>query len=167
MAQPQNEIKTAANMAYRGQPIQIDEFEEAKPLPKPASVTTLSRHQNFVPSTDIDYTDLRAVNKEIEDLRQRASELRIELAVAKRNSVRAKYVYEHDKRIRLIGITGGSASERESIAELMVEELYTRYLVSNTVADEIQQHARDIRTELDALKEVSNNLRRIIDIDTK
>jgi len=46
----------------------------------------------------------------------------------------------------------------------MNQDAYTEYLVADTLANELSDMSRVLRTELDALKEISNNQRRQIDI---
>ena len=162
MTEPQNPI-AVVNLAYKGQKINLDDYPQAA-LPIPSHVTTVSKWADFEPDADIDYTDLANVTKSIIDLRIRLHQVRKELTVAKRMALKAKYNYEQQKKRIWIGITGGSDKSREAAAELMTESLQGDYLVASAVADEIMQHSRDIRTELDALKEISNNLRRQIDL---
>lgn len=165
MSEPQNPV-TTTGLAYKGQSINLTQFENTISLPNPSSVTAPSKWGEYEPSSveDVDYTDLMNVTKEIINLRIRLHQVRKELQVAKRMALKTKFVYEQEKKKVWIGITGGSDKSREAAAELMTAELYTHYLVANAVADEINEHSRVIRTELDALKEISNNLRRQIDL---
>jgi threonine synthase len=162
MAEPQNPVNTI-KLAYRGQAINIEDLKEAT-LPTPSSVTITSQYQDYRPSEDVDFTDLSNVTKEIIALRVRLHGIRIELKTAKRNALKAKWTYEKEKKRVWIGITGGSDKSREAVAELMTEQLMTDSLIASAVADEISQHNRDLRMDLDALKEISNNLRRQIDL---
>ncbi|MNG31352.1 hypothetical protein D3C84_1171300 [compost metagenome] len=50
------------------------------------------------------------------------------------------------------------------MADMMCQDAYTEYLVAQTVADEMKDMSTTLRIELDALKEISNNQRRQIDI---
>lgn len=156
---PINTVK----IAYRGKAINMEEISEPKSLPKASDVTIVSEYSNYEPA-QIDITDLSAVNKEINLLRTRIHRLRKELEKANRKAVMAKYQYEQAKKRVLIGLSGGSDKQREAIAELMTEELLSISIVCQAVAQEIQQHSRDTRNELDSLKEISNNLRKQIDL---
>ena len=162
MADPQNPVKVTG-LALHGQQISMDTIERFK-LPAPGIASITSAYDDYEPAEDVDYGDLRAVNKEIVDLRIRLHRIRKELKQADRMALKAKYSYEQDKKRVWIGISGGSDKSREAMAELLCEEAYSYYLVASTVAKEVMQHSRDIRTELDALKEISNNLRRQIDL---
>jgi hypothetical protein len=163
MSEPQNPVATV-KLAYRGQAINLDEIPHHE-LPPPGSVSINSQFKDYEPAIDVDYEDLLSVNRQLIELRMRIHRIRKELEVAKRRALAAKYVYESEKKRVWIGITGGSDKSREAAAELMCEESLTKYLVANTVADEINQHSRDIKTELDTLKEISNNLRRQIGLN--
>lgn len=162
MADPQNPLKVTG-LALNGQQINIDDLKRF-PLPSPDRVTITSQYQDYQPLEEVDLTDLSKVTHEIIGLRIRLHRIRIELRTAERMALKAKYVYEQEKKRTWIGISGGSDKSREAMAELICEESYSAYLVAQTVAKEITQHSRDIRTELDALKEISNNLRRQIDL---
>jgi hypothetical protein len=162
MADPQNPIVTT-NLAYRGQAINLDNYPAAT-FPVPSSVSIVSAFENYEPDPTIDFTDLHNVTNEIIHLRIRLHKIRIELKAAKRKALIHKVTYEQEKKRTWIGITGGSDKSREAAAEIMTEQLMTNFLVASAVAEELNQHSRDIRTELDALKEISNNLRRQIDM---
>jgi hypothetical protein len=164
MADPQKPLKTTA-LSLNGQAVTFDDIPKASvPLPSPGRVTIQSQYEKYMPDADVDYTDLSAVNREIQLLRMRLHAIRNELREAERQALRTKYAYESKKKRILIGLSGGSAVEREAMAELMAEEEYTQMLVAAAVAKEIINHNRDIRTELEALREISNNLRRQIDL---
>lgn len=162
MADPQLPVKTSG-LAFQGQQINVDNLKRF-PLPAAGSVTIVSQYESYEPDIDVDYSDLSAVNKEISMLRLRLHKIRKELRIAARKAMQARYVYEQEKKRTWIGISGGSDKSREAMAELLCEERYSAYLVASVVEKEIIQHSRDIRTELDALKEISNNLRRQIDL---
>ena len=162
MADPQNPVKTVG-LALNGQQINLDSIQKHN-LPAPRSITISSEYEEFEPSLDVDYSDLSSVNRELSQLRLRLHRVRKELKEAERQAVRLKYAYEQEKKRYWIGISGGSDKSREAMAELLSEEAYSKQLVASVVAKEIMQHSRDIRTELDTLKEISNNLRRQIDL---
>jgi ethanolamine utilization protein EutA (predicted chaperonin) len=164
MADPQNPLKTTG-LALNGQLITVDQIP-ANPTPFPAQgqVTISSEYANYQPSPDVDYTDLSSVNRELQNLRIRLHRLRIELKNADRQALKTRYAYEARKKRTLISLSGGSAGEREAMAELLAESEYTEMLIASAVAKEITNHNRDIRTELETLREISNNLRRQIDL---
>lgn len=164
MADPQRPVKEIG-LALNGQRINTDDIPAAAPsLPNPASVSVVSEFEDYEPPTDIDYSDLSAINTEISKLRMRLHRIRKELKQSERAALKAKYTYEAAKKRTWISITGGSDKSREAMAELLCEKEYSVYLVTAAISKEITQHSRDIRTDLDALKELSNNLRRQIDL---
>jgi hypothetical protein len=162
MPDPQRPIRESS-LALNGQNIKIDEIKSFS-LPPSNEVTITSKYENYIPAEDIDYTDLKSINSELSQLRIRLHYVRNELKIAERKATALKYQYDSKKKRLWIGITGGSDKSREAMAELMCEEEYSRYLVAATVAKEITQHSRDMRNDLDTLKEISNNLRRQIDL---
>lgn len=164
MADPQKPTRTTG-ISSQGQAISLDRIpSEPAAFPIAGKITVTSQYADYVPDSEIDYTDLNAVNRELVSLRIRLHRIRIELKTAEREAVKTRYAYEAKKKRTLISLSGGSAPEREAMAELMCEEEYTAMLVANNVAKEIQSHSRDLRTELETLREISNNLRRIIDL---
>jgi hypothetical protein len=163
MVEPQLPVNTA-KIAYKGKAINLNELEEKKSLPAAKDFTVISEFKDYEPSTNIDMNDLREVNKEILNLRMRLHRIRKEFDKANRIALQAKFQYEQDKKRILIGLSGGSDKQREAIAEIMCEELLAKSIVAQAVSQELANHSRDTRIELDALKEISNNLRKQIDI---
>lgn len=163
MVEPQLPVNTA-KIAYKGKAINLNEIEAKKNLPNAKDITVVSEFKDYEPSNMIDMNDLREVNREILNLRMRLHRLRKEYDKASRIALQAKFQYEQDKKRVLIGLSGGSDKQREAIAEIMCEELLAKSIVATAVSQELANHSRDTRTELDALKEISNNLRKQIDL---
>jgi hypothetical protein len=163
MVEPQLPV-TTAKIAYRGKSINFAELEERKSLPNAKDITIVSEFKDYEPSNLIDMNDLREVSREIMNLRMRLHRIRKEFDKANRIALQAKFVYEQEKKRVVIGLSGGSDKQREAIAELMCEELLGKSIVCQAVSQELANHSRDTRIELDALKEISNNLRKQIDL---
>lgn len=161
MAEPQLPSTEAVGLAYQGRTIDINSLERGQ-FQSPDRVSITSAYDAYTPDPNLDYADLAVLNKEIIQVRIRLHGIRQELKTAKRKLLTAKFTYESEKKRRMISISGSSEKVREAMAELMTEQLYTDFLVANAVADEINQHSRDLRMDLDALKELSNNLRRLM-----
>lgn len=163
MADPQNPIKTSG-MAMNGQAILTENLVKPLPsLPGPAKIVQVSRNAEQVPpSPEIDYSDLKSVNNELIALRTKYYLIRKDLAIAERAVVRTKWAYEGAKKRFMIQISGGTEKSREGAAELMAESEYGEFLVAQQVAKELTAYHRDLRADLDMLKELSNNLRRLI-----
>lgn len=160
MAEPQRPSKSTG-MALHGKPISIDDIKDQPGL-KEGRIK--SEYATYEPDESVDYGDLSSVNKELVSLLIRLNRIRKELRSAERETARLRWEYEGKKKRMLIGMSGGTEKTREAAAELMCESEYSAYLVAAAVSKEISQHNRDLRSELDLLKEVSNNLRRIIDL---
>lgn len=166
MAEPQLPVNTVS-IAYRGQKIDMEQYPPRKGLPQSSEVQgkygVNGRHIDYEP-TDIDFTDLQNINKELVNLRIRLHQTRNDYKKAKRVATHLKYVYESEKKFIWIQLSGGSDKTRESMAEMMCQDAYTEFLVAQTIADEMKDMSAALRVELDALKEISNNQRRQIDI---
>jgi hypothetical protein len=146
----------------------MEQFPPREKLPKSAEIQQKyginPRHMDYEPDTDIDFADLQNINREIVNLRIRLHQVRNDYKNAKRVATHLKYVYESKKKFIWIQLSGGSDKTRESMAEMMCQDEYTEFLVAQTVADEMKDMSTTLRIELDALKEISNNQRRQIDI---
>jgi hypothetical protein len=123
-----------------------------------------TRNIDYEPEADVDFHDLNNINIEIVRLRVRIHQVRNDFKKAKRIAVHLKYVYEQEKKRIWIQLSGGSEKTREAMAEIMTQDSYTEFLVGDVLANELADMSRVLRTELDALKEISNNQRRQIDI---
>lgn len=155
-------------IAYRGQKVDMENYPPRGGLPKAADVQQKygvhGRHMDYEPDVSVDFSDLQNINKEIVNLRIRLHQVRNDYKKAKRVATHLKYVYESEKKFIWIQLSGGSDKTRESMAEMMCQDQYTEFLVAQTVADEMKDMSTTLRIELDALKEISNNQRRQIDI---
>lgn len=163
MADPQNPTKTSG-MAMNGQAILTDQLvKPIQTLPNPSRVVNVSRNAEQVPpSADIDYTDLAKVNNEFIRLRTKFYLIRKDLSEAERAVIRTKWAYEGAKKRYMVQISGGTEKSREGAAELMAEEEYGEYLVAQQVAKELATYHRDLKSDLDILKDLSYNLRHLI-----
>jgi hypothetical protein len=164
MTEPQNPIVTTG-MALAGKPLLLTDIPETPVALRVISTTASATFSNYMPPEDIDYGDLVSINRELVQLRIRLNTVRQELRTAEREVIRTKHAYNALKRRTLIGLSGGTEKSREAAAELLSEREYTDFLVADSIAKELTQHNRDLRIELDALKELSNNLRRLIDLN--
>lgn len=164
MPDPQLPIKTT-NLAFNGKSILVDEVvKDTLVLPNPGAVVGLSNAEKDPTSEQIDYTDLATVNSQLVALRNQFFLSRKDLKAANRAVVRTKWAYEGAKKRNIIQISGGTEKTREAAAELMSEKEYGDFLVAQQVAKEVESYHRDLKAELDLLKEISNNLRRLIDL---
>lgn len=162
MPDPQNPVKTT-NMAMNGQAILIDDI--IKPvfnLPAPGTIVKVDMDDPDPTTFEVDYSDLAEVNGQLIRLRNRFYLSRKDLKNANRAVVRTRWAYESAKKRYLIQITGGTEKLREAVAEMLAEREYGEYLVAQEVAKETEAYHRDLKSDLDLLKELSNNLRRLI-----
>lgn len=167
MAEPQMPVNTV-DIAYRGQKVDLENYPEKSGLPKAVNIQQQykvpTRNIDYEPDAEVDFSDLANINRELTNLRIRIHQVRNDYKTAKRVATHLKYVYEQGKKRSWIQLSGGTEKTREAIAEIMNQDAYTEYLVADTLANELSDMSRVLRTELDALKEISNNQRRQIDI---
>lgn len=164
--EPQMPVNTV-EVAYRGQKVNLDNYPSKDKLPNARDLQDRykipTRNIDYEPE-EIDFTDLLALNTEISKLRVRVHQVRNDYKKAKRISTHLKWVYESSKKRDFIQLSSGTEKIRDAVAEIMNEDKYTEFIVADTLATELKDMSSALRTELDALKELSNNLRRQIDL---
>lgn len=162
MASPQFPSKDI-NIAYQGQAYSLDNIPDSKPLPTP---DFQSEYEEYDPENefqlDTDFIDLLKVSQQMLKLRIRMHHLRKEKNDAQRKYVETQWAYNSAKRRTLIGLSGGTEKTREALAEVINEDALSQMLVWKQVVDELSEQLRTIRIDLDALREVSNNVRKEI-----
>jgi hypothetical protein len=167
LAEPQLPVNTVT-AAYRGQQINLEDYPAKNRLPQAGEIQERYkmpiRNIDYEPDEDVDFSDLANINLEINKLRIRIHQVRNDYKKAKRITVHLKYMYEQEKKRIMIQVTGASEKIKEAMADIMVQDSYTEFLVADTLCNELAEMSRVLRTELDALKEISNNQRRVIDI---
>lgn len=119
-------------------------------------------------STDVDdedtpdYSSLETVNRDLLRLRVRMGRIRREMARAGRDAVTAKLAYQRAMRRALIQQSGGTAEMRRAHAELACEELETRWVTAQQIADEYNTLFRAARDDAENAKTVAFNLRSLV-----
>lgn len=131
----------------------------AKPLPSWEDPST--QDINDGADGDIDYSDLVAINRDLQRLRARTNRVRREMRRAQREAIEAKLVYQRALRRALVQQTGGSAESRKAAAELMCEDLEADVMMKQQVADEFSTLFRAVRDDVENAKVVAYNLRAI------
>lgn len=187
MAEPQSQIKTIG-LSYEGRPLKLEDIPESSMnMPRPSEVTEVDprRTLNYKPPVpknynldieeqmteggyrEVDYQNLVHVNLEIISLMKRMHSVREDMRAAERAVIKTRIAYDQSLRRELIKVSGATEKVRQAFAEIQCEELYKNWQIAVQIMKELQQFSKDVRTELDALKEISNNLRRQIDIESR
>jgi hypothetical protein len=108
---------------------------------------------------NVDYNDLMTVNRDLIRARSRLFRATRILAEAQREEAAAKTKYKSAINRQLVMLSGGSEKQRQAIAEVQCEDLIGEWVVADRVADEALNHLRAVRSDLDALDTLSNNIR--------
>lgn len=108
---------------------------------------------------DVDFVDLSALNRQINTARVALFKANKFLTEAQRSEASAKYEYKRAHNRAMVTLSGGSEKQRLATADVMTEELYGNWLVKERVVEEMVNHVRAIRTELDSLTILSHNMR--------
>lgn len=154
--EPTKSTGRRATMAMGGKPL-TNEIPASNGFPEwPESIPD----EHYVPSDEIDFTDLHELNREL--LRARSRSFRIKNAIinARRNETEANSEYRRAYNRALVGISGGSAETRKAMAEIATEELYSQVLVTEGVVKELVNLSYTASRDLDTLKTISDNLRK-------
>lgn len=112
----------------------------------------------------IDYSDLVALNKDLQRLRVRMAKIRREMRRSAREATEAKLKYQRSLRRALVQQTGGSAESRKASAELLCEELEADMVMKSQVADEYNTLFRSVRDDVENAKVVAYNLRALMSL---
>ena len=112
----------------------------------------------------IDYSDLEALNRDLNRLRIRTNRVRLGLKKAARESAEAKTNYSRAYRRALVKQSGGSAEARKAFAEILCEELESDMVIKNQIESEYTTLFRSIRDDVENAKTVAYNLRAIRNI---
>jgi hypothetical protein len=134
------------------------------PKPLPAWGDASSQDAGDGAEGDVDYSDLEALNRDLQRQRIRMNRIRRQMRVAGREALEAKLTYQRQLRRALVQQTGGSAESRKASAELQCEELEADMAMKAQVADEYSTLFRSIRDDIENAKVVSYNLRAIASI---
>lgn len=134
----------------------------APPLPEWESPDVQDRGDGA--DGEVDYTDLAALNRDLNKQRVRMSRIRREMRRAGREAVEAKINYGRAVRRALVQQTGGSAESRKAMAELLCEDLEADSVTRAQVADEFSTLFRNIRDDIENAKVVAYNLRAIANV---
>jgi hypothetical protein len=138
------------------------EIPASRPLPAWEATDT----QDWEDGADgsIDYSDLSALNKDLQRLRIRMSRIRREMRRAGREATEAKLNYHRALRRALVQQTGGSAESRKASAELLCEDLEADTVIKAQVADEYNTLFRSVRDDVENAKVVAYNLRALMSL---
>lgn len=145
--------KGGASMAFRGKPVEIDyntpEF--------PAWGTPYE--DNFTPYQGSDYRELNQINRDLIRNVQESYRVKNLLNQARRRETEAKENYRREYNRALVGLSGSTAETRKAAAEIQCEELYSEALIASTVVEELKNNSFTIKTSIEVLNTLSNNLR--------
>jgi hypothetical protein len=112
----------------------------------------------------VDYSDLAALNRDLQKLRIRMARIRREMRRAAREATEAKLSYQRALRRALVQQSGGSAESRKANAELLCEDLEADMVMKSQVADEYNTLFRSVRDDVENAKVVAYNLRALMSI---
>lgn len=135
----------------------------AAPLPQWPSSDMQDAGDGAVES-EIDYSDLDALNRDLLRLRSRMNRIRRQMREAGREAIEAKLNYQRAMRRALVQQSGGSAESRKAAAELMCEDLEAEMVMRQQVSDELATRFRAIRDDIENAKVVAYNLRALMNI---
>lgn len=128
-----------------------------KPMGTPPEDSALL---GYVPSEeDFDFSDIHAVNQAINIARRRLFQATQELKHYQQEAAKAKYEWKSAVNRALVVMSGGTEKTRQAMAEIQTEDEYSAYLVAELAADSALTFLRSTRSDLDALMNVSHNVR--------
>jgi hypothetical protein len=155
-------VEPTETVIPRGGPISGGKREPIMPAPALPQWDDPS-YQDFNDGADgdVDYSDLYALNKDLQRLRIRMNQVRRRMRQAGREALEAKLNYQRSLRRALVQQTGGSAETRKAAAELQCEALEAEMAVKAQVVEELNTLFRSVRDDIENAKVVAYNLRAI------
>lgn len=106
-----------------------------------------------------DLSDLVAVNTELARLRVKLTHTRRLMSKTGRARVDAEVMYDRALNRKMLTVDGRTVAERQAYAEIACEALENEKLVAKALHEEAISMHRTVRDELDAVEQISNNLR--------
>lgn len=155
------EPKRSSGIAYGGRPLDIDLDAPSSAFPSWPQGT---QDDLYCPDEEVDYTDLSALNRDINRTRSMIFRVKNRLQEARRAEAEASDRYRRAFNKQMIGLSGGTAEKRKAIAEFATEDIYSDYLVAQTVVKDLTNLSYTMSRELDTLKTLSDNLRKQMSI---
>lgn len=145
--------KGGASMAFRGQALDINYDTPEFPA------WGVPYEDDFVPYQGNDYRELAQINRDL--IRNVHESYRIKhlLNMARRDETEKKENYRREYNRALVGLSGSTAETRKAAAEIKCEDLYSEALIASAVVEELKNNAFTIKTSIEVLNTLSNNLR--------
>lgn len=149
-------VKDNGKFAIDGK-LNTDLHETPKaPLPNFPPVTSL---ESFAPAAELDFSDMAKLNNQIVLTRRRMFLVQNQLREAERAAVEADANYRMAYARELVKLSGGSERQRLAVADIRTEEEWGDKLVKEQVAKEFVSLLRAIRSDVDILMTLANNIR--------
>jgi len=128
--------------------------DSAMPVP-------LAQYEDFyaISENHIDYEDMESINKSIYNARMSLFKITNIINQLERKEALAKNTYDKAMRKEILLSDKKTASDRKIHAEIKCEHLEEDYFYTGQAKKEYERLAHTLRTELQALTVVSNNVR--------
>lgn len=127
-----------------------------------------SRGDGYVPERIVDphgdYQDIIAVNKAIDGVRIRLFKVNALLKHVERKAIEAQAAYDRMFNRAFLDAEGRTAEMKRCIAQIQTEPEQNKVLVAQQMAKELSRQSRQMSMELEALKTVSYNIRKVSDL---
>lgn len=142
-------------LAFAGRRVSAANYQKEHPPVFPADTIT----DDYQLDQGISFSEVHSINTQINRARAALFRANSALAEANRAEAAAKMKYRHAHALALIQVSGSSEKQRTAVADLATEEEYANLIVAEKISEEMLSQVRALRTELDALFNISHNLR--------
>lgn len=155
-------VKKRGGLAYSGKLVDAPDMNDYNNYER--QWPALHNDDIYVPDEEVDYQDLSSLNREI--MRQRSMSFRVKnrLTEARQEETDTSDIYRRAYNRQLLGLSGGTVEVRKAQAEVATEDLYSDFLVAQTVVKDITNLSYTVSRDLDVLKTLSDNLRKQMSI---
>lgn len=145
-----------AKVALGGRFVDTEELLKEKPLPSWPQPTA---DDEYIPE-EVDYYDLRTLNRQINASRTLSFRTKNRLADARIHEAETGERYRRAYNKQMVALSGGTAEQRKAIAEVSTEDLYSEFIVAQTVVKNLTSLSYAVSKDLDTLKSLSDNMRK-------
>jgi hypothetical protein len=112
----------------------------------------------------VDYQDIVSVDRTIESLRIAQFKLNEHIKIAERKEMLAKMEYDRRFARAYLVSEGKTDGVKRSIAQITVEDYENKWMVRQQIVKELIRQSRLMNNEFEALKVLSYNMRKEMDV---
>ena len=152
-------------IAYDGAVLNTNELPDIKPLPKYKDMNiNIGKVDANQYVQEVDSYTVEDINRKIDEARINIIQATNLMHQASRKVNETKMAYSAAQSRAILKTSGATESIRKAAADIQVEEQYGEYLVAQQAESYLKSLLQGLRSNLDALTQISHNIRAQINI---